>query len=100
MFLKLTLYSIPTRTLPLRLNTLKHGTINKQSAPINIIRSPHIDKKSWEQFRFFSQKKTVILKHHPDSKRLLQLMHTLQKLFAVIRITANSCHQRDFQTRF
>jgi ribosomal protein S10 len=100
MLFKTTIYTVPTRTLPLKFNDLRQGTLNRASAPISIIRSPHIDKKSWEQFKFFTQKKTQVIKNPKKLKAFLQLAKTLHKMYAPLRIKINISYYQSFTTKF
>jgi ribosomal protein S10 len=102
MLVKMKIYKIPTRTLPFKIESLRAGTITKRSAELSIIRSPHIDKKSREQFKFFSQKNTIILrepgqKQYHDTLKFAKLIKTF---FATVRITLNICYFHKFTTRF
>ena len=102
MLVKITIYTIPTRILPLKINTFHNATINKASTPLGIIRSPHIDKKSWEHFKFFIQKRVVILRE-PGKKDLhaaQKFAQSLKIFFATLRINITICYFYKFKTTF
>lgn len=100
MLFKTTLYTIPTRTLPFLVNNFRAGTITKASHPISIIRSPHIDKKSWEQFKFFMQKKTKITKQLSNLRTTLQFAQILRKMIAPLRIKITISYYHKLHTTF
>jgi len=87
MFVRLKIYKIPTRTLPLKLNSLPAGHIKKTSTPINIIRSPHIDKRSWEQFTFSISKNLITISTQKQVGRAHKIARLLTKYFSFLRIT-------------
>ena len=43
------------------LNQIKHKINSKKSKKITVLRSPHIDKKSREQFQLITYKRTLII---------------------------------------
>ena len=102
MLVKMKIYTIPTRTLPFKLNTVRTGSIAKRSAAISIIRSPHIDKGSREQFKFFSKKNTLILREpgQKQYKAALAFAKRIKLFFATVRITLTVCHYYRFTSRF
>jgi len=102
MLVKIKIFTIPTRTLPLNINTFNTAAINKPSTPISIIRSPHIDKKSFEHFKFFIQKRMVTLKE-PGLTQLAatyKFTKLLKLFFATVRTTVNICYFYKFKTTF
>ncbi len=100
MFFKTTIYTVPTRVFPFKLNGAKAGTINKTSAPLSIIRSPHIDKKSREQFKFFMQKKTQIVRDAKKLKLATQFATLLYKMYAPVRIKITISYYQQYYSTF
>jgi small subunit ribosomal protein S10 len=60
-----------------KLNLLNHQRKPKKSKKITVLRSPHIDKKSREQFQLISHKKTLI--QTISNKNVLLLLFEILK---------------------
>ena len=66
------------------LNLLKHQINPKKCKKITVLRSPHIDKKSREQFQILSHKKTLVVSI-PNKKSLL-LVFKISKTFKFLGV--------------
>lgn len=97
---KINFYSIPSRTLPLHSTNSRFATLQKSSHLINIIRSPHIDKRSWEQFQFFLKKQTMVCNSVKEINKYINAKKALQKMFAVLRIQIIKSETKKFKTQF
>lgn len=100
MFVRLKIQKIPTRVLPLTFNELKGGSIKKLKNPIAIIRSPHIDKRSWEHFRFTSHKTVMSLATAKQYHLAIKIAKILESSFSILRITLAVGKTLRFKTTF
>jgi ribosomal protein S10 len=88
MKIKLILTTIPARNLPLQLTNQKPSTIINQKGPITINRSPHIDKKSREQFKIYTKRNIIYQTvNKREYSKIQTLLEVLKKQYILLRIT-------------
>ena len=66
------------------LNQVKHQINPKKCKKITVLRSPHIDKKSREQFQLLSHKKTLVVSI--PNKNILLLVFEILKTFKFLGV--------------
>ncbi len=99
MYYTITFYTIPSKSQPLPFTSSNTTTLSRSSSTISAIRSPHIDKRSWEQFKFFVKKQNVICREEQlDSIKLCHKI-LLQSL-VIIRFQINSHYTLRFTSKF
>lgn len=88
MKIKLISQTVPARNLPMQFTSLKTSTLHKRSTVYTVIRSPHIDKKSREQFKFF-KKKNISIKEASKKEKLIlkQTIDILKQQYSLVRFT-------------
>lgn len=101
MKVKIILTTIPARNLPLQLTNQTPSTIIKQQGPITVNRSPHIDKKSREQFKIYTKRNVIYQKVSPQEYNKIQhLISILKKQYILLRLTLVLITTERFSTNF
>ena len=101
MKLKVIHQTVPARNLPVHLTNLNASTIHRKSTLYTVNRSPHIDKRSREQFKFFS-KKNIIIKHATKKEELAvkQSIQLLKQQYSLSRFTLFTTTTEVFTSNF
>ena len=101
MRLKLIQQTVPARNLPIHLTNLKASTIHRRSTLYTINRSPHIDKRSREQFKFFN-KKNIIIKNGTKQEELAikHNIDVLKQQYSLSRFTLFATTTELFTSKF